>query len=88
VFGDFGSLSAGADAPQEPGHFFPLHAGSGAPQAPVRTQMRVYRLEEADSALDDQRHGRVRGAAVLSVAGHHEAPPERGEGEEETEWQM
>ena len=59
-----------------------------APQVPVRTQVQVYRLEEADSALDDLRHGRVRGAAVLSVAGRPEAPPARGEGEEEAEWQM
>ena len=40
-----------------------------APQVPVRTQVQAYPLTEADSALDDLRHGRVRGAAVLSVAG-------------------
>jgi alcohol dehydrogenase, propanol-preferring len=41
-----------------------------APEVPVRTQVREYPLAEANSALDDLRHGRVRGAAVLSVAGH------------------
>jgi propanol-preferring alcohol dehydrogenase len=41
-----------------------------APRVPVRTQVQVYPLAEADSALDDLRHGRVRGAAVLSVVGH------------------
>jgi alcohol dehydrogenase, propanol-preferring len=38
-----------------------------APGVPVRTEVRVYPLEQANSALDDLRHGRVRGAAVLSV---------------------
>jgi alcohol dehydrogenase, propanol-preferring len=46
-----------------------------APKVPVETQVQVYPLAEANSALDDLRHGRVRGAAVLSVVGH-EAPPE------------
>jgi alcohol dehydrogenase, propanol-preferring len=41
-----------------------------APELPVRTRVREYPLAEANSALDDLRHGRVRGAAVLSVAGH------------------
>jgi alcohol dehydrogenase, propanol-preferring len=41
-----------------------------APEVPVSTQVQKYPLGEADSALDDLRHGRVRGAAVLSVAGH------------------
>jgi alcohol dehydrogenase, propanol-preferring len=38
-----------------------------APEVPVRTQVQPYPLPEANSALDDLRHGRVRGAAVLSV---------------------
>jgi alcohol dehydrogenase, propanol-preferring len=38
-----------------------------APDVPVRTQVQAYPLSEANSALDDLRHGRVRGAAVLSV---------------------
>jgi propanol-preferring alcohol dehydrogenase len=44
--------------------FFPL-----APQVPVRTEVEVYPLEEANQALDDLRAGRFRGAAVLQVAG-------------------
>jgi alcohol dehydrogenase, propanol-preferring len=38
-----------------------------APEVPVRTRVHAYPLSEANSALDDLRHGRVRGAAVLSV---------------------
>ena len=40
-----------------------------APAVPVRTEVQVYALEQANSALADLRHGRVRGAAVLSVGG-------------------
>jgi propanol-preferring alcohol dehydrogenase len=39
-----------------------------APAVPVRTEVEVYPLEEANQALDDLRAGRFRGAAVLSVA--------------------
>jgi alcohol dehydrogenase, propanol-preferring len=39
-----------------------------APEVPVRTEVEVYPLEEANRALDDLRAGRFRGAAVLSVA--------------------
>jgi propanol-preferring alcohol dehydrogenase len=39
-----------------------------APEVPVRTEIEVYPLEEANQALDDLRAGRFRGAAVLSVA--------------------
>jgi propanol-preferring alcohol dehydrogenase len=38
-----------------------------APQVPVRTEITVYPLQEANSALDDLRAGRLEGAAVLSV---------------------
>jgi propanol-preferring alcohol dehydrogenase len=38
-----------------------------APQVPVRTQVAVYPLQDANSALDDLRAGRLAGAAVLSV---------------------
>ena len=38
-----------------------------APQVPVRTEATAYPLEEANAALDDLRHGRFRGAAVLTV---------------------
>jgi propanol-preferring alcohol dehydrogenase len=40
-----------------------------APRVPVRTEVSVYPLEEANRALDDLRAGRFRGAAVLQVAG-------------------
>jgi propanol-preferring alcohol dehydrogenase len=40
-----------------------------APTVPVRTQIQVYPLTDANRALDDLRHGRVRGSAVLSVGG-------------------
>jgi len=38
-----------------------------APRIPVKTQVRPYRLEEANRALDDLRNGRFSGAAVLVV---------------------
>ncbi len=38
-----------------------------APQVPVRTEIEVYPLEEANQALDDLRAGCVRGAAVLQI---------------------
>jgi alcohol dehydrogenase, propanol-preferring len=38
-----------------------------APQVPVRTEIEVYPLEDANVALDDLRGGRVQGAAVLQV---------------------
>jgi propanol-preferring alcohol dehydrogenase len=40
-----------------------------APTVPVQTQIQVYPLAEANRALNELRHGRVRGAAVLSVGG-------------------
>jgi propanol-preferring alcohol dehydrogenase len=39
-----------------------------APQVPVRTDVTAYTLTDANRALDDLRHGRFRGAAVLTVA--------------------
>ena len=39
-----------------------------APRVPVRTQVSVYPLGQADRALDDIRAGRLEGAAVLQVA--------------------
>jgi propanol-preferring alcohol dehydrogenase len=39
-----------------------------APQVPVRPQVQVYPLQEANSALDDMRGGRLAGAAVLRVS--------------------
>ncbi len=38
-----------------------------APRIPVRTETHAYPLEEANRALDDLRHGRFAGAAVLMV---------------------
>jgi len=36
-----------------------------APEVPVRTSVQTYALEHANQALDDLRHGRLQGAAVL-----------------------
>jgi propanol-preferring alcohol dehydrogenase len=44
-----------------------------APRVPVRSEVSVYPLEDADRALDDIRSGRLRGAAVLAVAVHDDA---------------
>jgi alcohol dehydrogenase, propanol-preferring len=38
-----------------------------APKVPVRTHITTYPLEAANQALDDLRHGRFRGAAVLTL---------------------
>jgi propanol-preferring alcohol dehydrogenase len=38
-----------------------------APQVPVSTEVTAYPLEQANTALDDMRAGRFRGAAVLAV---------------------
>jgi propanol-preferring alcohol dehydrogenase len=40
-----------------------------APEVPVETEIQLYPLAEANSALDDMRHGRVRGTAVLEIGG-------------------
>jgi len=39
-----------------------------APRVPVRAEVEVYPLTDANRALDDIRNGRLRGAAVLDVA--------------------
>jgi alcohol dehydrogenase, propanol-preferring len=39
-----------------------------APQVPVRTQVQPYPLQEANTALDDLRAGRLEGAAVLQIS--------------------
>ncbi len=39
-----------------------------APEVPVQTRITTYPLEQANEALDDLRHGRFRGAAVLTIA--------------------
>jgi propanol-preferring alcohol dehydrogenase len=38
-----------------------------APEVPVKTEVQVYKLENANDALKDLREGRVRGAAVLRI---------------------
>jgi propanol-preferring alcohol dehydrogenase len=38
-----------------------------APQIPVRTEVQVFTLEQANDALDRLRAGRIQGAAVLSI---------------------
>ncbi len=42
-----------------------------APRVPVRTQVQTYQLEETNTALDDLRGGRFRGAAVIVVDEQH-----------------
>jgi propanol-preferring alcohol dehydrogenase len=44
--------------------FLPL-----AQSVPVKTEIQAYPLTDANSALDDVRHGRVRGSAVLVIGG-------------------
>jgi propanol-preferring alcohol dehydrogenase len=39
-----------------------------APRVPVRTEVTIYPLERAGDALDDLRHGRFSGSAVLKIA--------------------
>ncbi|MFZ1685351.1 MAG: zinc-dependent alcohol dehydrogenase family protein [Candidatus Zixiibacteriota bacterium] len=39
-----------------------------APLVPVRTEVQTYPLERANDALDDLRHGRFNGAAVIEVS--------------------
>ena len=38
-----------------------------APEVPVETEIQLYELGDANRALDDMRHGRVRGTAVLKI---------------------
>jgi len=38
-----------------------------APDVPVRTNVQTYALEDANQALEDLRHGRLQGAAVLRI---------------------
>ena len=38
-----------------------------APTIPIRTKVKTYALDKANDALDDLRHGRFHGAAVLSA---------------------
>ena len=38
-----------------------------APKVPVKTQVQIYKLEDANKALNDLRNGKVRGAAVLKI---------------------
>jgi propanol-preferring alcohol dehydrogenase len=40
-----------------------------APRVPIRTEIEVFPLEQANEALDRLRAGRIRGAAVLDVTG-------------------
>src|SRR5262245_7139062 len=40
-----------------------------APEVPVETEIQLYELRDANRALDDIRHGRVAGPAVLQIRG-------------------
>ena len=47
-----------------------------APQVPVRTEIEVFPLEQANEALDRLRAGEIRGAAVLQIYGPaYDRPP-------------
>lgn len=46
-----------------------------APTVPVRAETQPYRLDRANEALADLRHGRIRGAAVLEPSGGAVSPP-------------
>lgn len=39
-----------------------------APKIPVHTETKVYTLEQANTALEDLRHGNINGATVLAVS--------------------
>jgi propanol-preferring alcohol dehydrogenase len=39
-----------------------------APKVPVKTQVQVYALEQANEALEDVRSGKIKGAAVLTMS--------------------
>jgi len=57
------SICSVANLTREDGEeFFPL-----ANQANVRTNVTQYPLQQANTALDDLRTGRIQGAAVLTV---------------------
>jgi propanol-preferring alcohol dehydrogenase len=43
-----------------------------APKVSVKTEVQTYGLEDANLALDDLRHGRITGAAVLDIANGNE----------------
>lgn len=40
-----------------------------APRIPIETEVEIYALEQANQALEDLRHGRLAGSAVLQVPG-------------------
>lgn len=42
-----------------------------APKVPIKTKTHLYPLSDANKALDDLRHGRFEGAAVLDVSDRH-----------------
>jgi alcohol dehydrogenase, propanol-preferring len=68
-------LRSVANLTREDGHAF-LDL---APRVPIRTQVTTYALEDAGTALDDLRAGRLTGAAVLTTSGlGDEEPPHRG----------
>jgi propanol-preferring alcohol dehydrogenase len=39
-----------------------------APTIPVETRVTVYKLEEANEALDDMRRGRLHGSGVITLS--------------------
>ncbi|WP_133736141.1 zinc-dependent alcohol dehydrogenase family protein [Halospina denitrificans] len=57
------SMKSVANLTREDGHAF-LEV---APRVPVRTEVHAYALKDANQALEDLRHGRFAGAAVLTM---------------------
>jgi D-arabinose 1-dehydrogenase-like Zn-dependent alcohol dehydrogenase len=45
-----------------------------APDVPVRTEVRLFPLAEANDAVDRLRRGEIRGAAVLNIADMRVSP--------------
>lgn len=62
LWGERSILSVANLTRQDGREFFQL-----APQVPIHTQVKVYALEDANQALDDLRHGRFEGSAVVKV---------------------
>jgi propanol-preferring alcohol dehydrogenase len=62
LWGERSILSVANLTRQDGREFFQL-----APQVPIHTQVKVYALEDANQALDDLRHGRFEGSAVIKL---------------------
>jgi len=41
-----------------------------APKVPVKTEIQLFPLNQANEALEDLRNGKIEGAGVLKISGH------------------